>query len=120
MKSVKFIPSAVFAAIISLTILSCSKSDPYTPLAGDDSHKVSIRAGQFDPAVLNMLPSTKVVWTNTDTDVHSVVSDDGTSFNSGNISAGGTFNFTPTVTGTIGYHCGVHPGVQGTLNVVTR
>jgi plastocyanin len=62
----------------------------------------------------------KVTWTNNDTEVHSIVSDDGISFNSGNMPAGSSFSFTPTATGTFAYHCGVHPGVQGSLYVVNK
>lgn len=55
-----------------------------------------------------------------DTQPHSVVSDDGISFNSSNINAGGTFSFTPTTTGIYEYHCGLHPTVKGTIYVVIR
>jgi plastocyanin len=119
MKRIKFILPAVLAGIMCVGISSCSKSDVDTPPA-DSDYKVNILAAQFDPATMTMLPGGKITWTNLDTDVHSIVSDDATSFNSGNIGAGGSFSFTPTVNGTYLYHCGVHPGVQGTLHVVTR
>jgi plastocyanin len=117
-RSTTFIP-ALFIGIMSVMMFSCSKSDVDNPPA-QDLYKVNILATQFDPATITMLPGEKITWTNTDGQVHSIVSDDATSFNSGDISAGGSFNFTPTVTGTYPYHCGQHPGVQGTLNVFTR
>ncbi len=122
MKSIKFIAPAILAGIMSLVMYSCSKSDVYTPSGGgdDNTYKVNILATQFDPANTTMLVGGKVIWTNTDAQVHSIVSDDGISFNSGNISTGGTFNFTPTVNGTYAYHCGVHPTVTGNLYVVNK
>jgi plastocyanin len=119
MKRIKFILPAILAGIICVMISSCSKSDVDNPPAAD-LYKVNILATQFDPATMTMLPGARITWTNMDAQVHSIVSDDATSFNSGNIPAGGSFSFTPTVTGTYTYHCGQHPGVQGTLNVVTR
>lgn len=103
-------------------MFSCSKSDVYNPPANNDTaaYKVNILANQFSPSAINMLPGAKITWTNADTETHSIVSDDATSFNSGNIAPGGSFSFTPSATGTYAYHCGVHPGVQGTIYVVTR
>ena len=119
MKHIKFLP-AIFAGIMCIAIFSCSKSDVDTPPGSVGDHKVNILATQFDPATMTMLPGAKITWTNMDTDLHSIVSDDAVSFNSGSIPAGASFSFTPTVNGTYPYHCGLHPGVQGTLHVVTR
>ena len=55
-----------------------------------------------------------------DTDTHSVVSDDATSFSSGNISTGGSFSFTPAAPGTFAYHCGIHAAVKRIIYVVNR
>jgi plastocyanin len=123
MKQLRFIATALITGILSITIFSCSKTDAYNPPvnAGDSSlHKVNIQATQFDPATFSMLFTTSVTWTNVDSGVHTLVSDDGTSFNSGNIAAGGSFSYTPTIIGTIAYHCGIHPTVKGTIYVVSR
>lgn len=122
MKSLKFIAPALLAGFMSFAMFSCSKSNDYeAPVVTDTTgHKINIRATQFDPNTLTSLPGIKITWTNVDTIVHSVVSDDGTSFNSGNISAGGTYTFTTSALGTIDYHCGIHPTVKGIIYVVNR
>lgn len=110
---------AFFACICFLMSTSCRKSDENNG-QGNTNYSVKILAAQFDPATITMIPGATITWTNVDTDMHSVISDDATSFTSGPQSIGGTFSFTPTVTGTYTYHCGIHPAVKGTLNVVTR
>lgn len=117
----KFIALTVFVGLMSLMLYSCSKSDA-TGNGGNTNtdHKVNIRATLFEPASITMLPTAKITWTNMDTQPHSVVSDDGISFNSGNLNAGGSFSFTPTTTGVYAYHCDLHPTVKGTIYVVIR
>ena len=121
MKNLHSIALVMVTICMSAFISSCSKSDAYTPPADDSgTYKISIQATQFNPATLTMLPGAKVTWTNTDSQPHSVVSDDGVSFNSGTLNTGESLSFTPSVTGTYGYHCGIHPTVTGTVNVATR
>jgi len=122
MKSMKFITPVLLAGFMSVTMFSCSKSDNYVaPVVADTTaFKINIQATQFAPNPLTMYLGPKLTWTNNDTDAHSIVSDDATSFSSGNIIAGGSFSFTPAATGTYEYHCGIHPTVKGILYVVTR
>ena len=123
MKQIKFILPALVLGMLSFTMHSCSKSNGYNSAVTIDTtsnHKVSIQSSQFSPASLTMLIGTKVTWTNMDADTHSVVSDDATSFSSGNISTGASFSFTPAAVGTYAYHCGIHPAVKGIIYVVNR
>ena len=106
--------------INTLFIQSCDKSDTNSAPGGVDTYAVTIQAVQFHPFALTVLVGGRVTWTNTATDAHSVVSDDGISFNSGTINPGGTFTFTAATNGMYPYHCGIHPSVQGTLQVVSR
>ncbi|MBL7700741.1 MAG: cupredoxin domain-containing protein [Ferruginibacter sp.] len=121
MKSLKFILPALLIGFISFGTISCSRSDDYN-LPGSDTaiYKVNIQANQFSPSGITMLPANKITWTNMDTDTHSIVSDDGISFNSGNIPSGASYSFIPSATGTYTYKCGIHPAVQGVVYVVTR
>ena len=120
MKNLQFFTLIMMTVCLSAFISSCSKTDDYTPPADDSTYKISIEATQFNPANLTMMQGLKVTWTNTDSQPHSVVSDDGISFNSGSLNTGESISFTPSVTGTFPYHCGIHPTVTGTLSVVTR
>jgi len=112
--------SLVFVAIIF--IQSCSKSDlnnNYNP-GGTITDTVTIQAMSFSPSTKTVLLGTKLIWKNLDTDMHTVTSDDNTSFNSGNISPNAVYSFTFNSYGTFPYHCSLHPGMTGTIQVVSR
>jgi len=60
-----------------------------------------------------------VTFVNDDTVVHTVTSDDGTSFSSGDIHAGASWTYTFATVGTFGFHCIYHPSfMKGTITVV--
>lgn len=103
-------------------LISCSKStDDLPPATADTStHKISIMASQFDPARLDMLQGTSITWTNNDSVAHSVVSNDGTSFNSGTLNPGQTYHLQFLAGGAFQYHCGIHPSVEGVIYVINK
>ena len=108
-----------FCLLSMVTIISCSKSGSGSSPVISGSSAVSITSGNlFSPLSITVKVGTAVTWTNSDpTSVHTVTSDNGTSFNSGNIAIGSTYTFTTTVTGTFPYHCTLHPSMTGTLIV---
>jgi plastocyanin len=57
-----------------------------------------------------------VTWTNNDTTTHTSTGDGGT-WDSGNIAPGATFTRTFSSAGSFRYHCTIHPGMIGTVNV---
>jgi plastocyanin len=57
-----------------------------------------------------------VTWTNGDTITHTSTGDGGT-WDSGNIAPGATFTRTFSAAGSFRYHCTIHPGMIGTVNV---
>ena len=120
MKSLKLIAPYILAGMLFLGMSSCSKSDD--AIAGTDANtqKVNILSTQFDPNPFTLHLGIKINWVNNDTEAHSVVSDDGISFNSGVINPGGSYTITPNLTGTYQYHCGIHPAVKGTFYIVVR
>jgi len=71
----------------------------------------------FSPATLTILPGTTVTWKNKSSAPHTVTSDDGQTFDSGNIAPGGTFTFKFTVAGSYPYHCNIHPYMRATVNL---
>ena len=119
MKIMKFITPVLLAGILSIAMFSCSKSDDDV-VADTTVHKVNIETAQFSPNPLTTYLGPKIIWTNTDAAMHSIVSEDGISFNSGNINPGGTFSFTPSATGSYPYYCGLHASVKGVIHVVIR
>jgi plastocyanin len=60
---------------------------------------------------------TTVTWKNGSAVAHTATSDDGTSFDSGAIAAGGSFSFQFTKAGSYAYHCDIHPYMKGTIVV---
>jgi len=60
---------------------------------------------------------TTVTWKNNDNMAHTITADDN-SFDSGNLTPGQTFSHTFGATGTVSYHCQIHPGMKG--NVVVK
>ena len=130
MKRLQLCSIVVLLGLFSATMISCSKenlvdlnqsalsSGGHDP--AETMYQINIQGGKFDPAQLYALPAHKVTWKNRDAVVHTVVSDDGRTFNSGNINPGGSFVFITGETGEYPYHCGLHPAERGLLSVVTR
>lgn len=74
----------------------------------------------FSPASLTIKVGTTVIWKNSTQTPHTVTSDDGTTFNSGDstpIAPGATFSFTFTKAGTFAYQCDFHPYMKATIVV---
>jgi plastocyanin len=79
---------------------------------------VTIGNFAFAPAVLTIVPGTKVVWTNSDEEPHTVLSaDGGMSFKSAALDTDDKFTFTFDKPGTYKYFCSIHPHMSGTIVV---
>ena len=116
----------LFFILCLLTInISCSKSDSNNnvippPGPGANTANISISGTAFSPASLTVKTGTVVNWTNNDATTHTATSDDGSTFNTGDISGGYGYskNIKATKTGTFTYHCNYH-SMTGTL-IVTQ
>jgi plastocyanin len=119
MKSLQFIFMIGLMSILTVAVISCKKD---AVINGEPSsmYQVTIQGMRFQPDTLIALPGQTITWKNLDAVEHSVVSDDGTTFNSGNINPGGTYSFSTNNNFVYPYHCGIHPGERGVLSVITR
>src|SRR5712692_537530 len=132
MKSLMKLATFLFLVILSMVAVSCgpgnqanqaSQQTPISPPSAAVSQmNVSIFTDQnglfgFSPKVLTVNVGATVTWKNTTSVAHTVTSDDGTSFNSGIVPAGGTFTFTFTKAGSFAYHCDIHPYMKATIVV---
>ena len=107
-------------SVIIVSLLSCSKSQnnygsqPPPGANGDGTYNIFNMAF---PAKITVKKGATVKWFNKDGYAHTVTSDDGTTFDSGNLAAGATFSYTATTVGTFPYHCELHSNMTGILEV---
>jgi plastocyanin len=88
----------------------------FAPQALAKTITIQILKSGFSPASATVARGDMVVWKNADTAQHQVVADDG-SFKSPVLNAGQTYSRVFRVTGTFGYHGGVHPSLKGAVKV---
>jgi plastocyanin len=77
---------------------------------------VNIHDHTFDPSALNVATGTTVTWTNNDTEAHTVTADNGL-FDSGVIEPGQSYSTWLGGSGTVSYHCEIHPDMKGSVVV---
>ena len=77
---------------------------------------VDIQFEAFSPTPLDVLPGETVEWTNISERTHTVTADDET-FDSGELSGGDRFEMSFDEVGAYGYHCRIHPGMVGEVDV---
>lgn len=92
------------------------------PFVLQAAQAISIKNRQFDPSMMHMATGDTVTWTNREEngESHNITStaDNGSTFRTpADVPPGGTFSFTPSSPGTYDYHCSIHPGTVGTLDV---
>lgn len=102
--------------IITLIVYGCSKSKNNSQSSNGNTNAVNI-SGMAFPETTTVKKGATVTWTNKDGFAHTVTSDDGTSFNSGNLAGGATFSFVANTAGSFAYHCNYHSNMHGTLVV---
>lgn len=121
MKAIKIIGNFCFAWLAILSINSCSSSSAQDlSNTKNMENTVTIQGMQFQPSTITVVPGSEITWINMDTTAHTVVSDNGTSFNSGSIGPKGSYTYTANQNGSITYHCSIYPQMKGTIQVLTR
>ena len=87
-----------------------------TPAPMEGTNGVDIVDLAFEPANLKVEPGTTVTWTNTGVAPHTATAKD-SSFDSGTLESGATFEQTFTDPGRYDYLCQIHPDMTGTIEV---
>jgi plastocyanin len=77
---------------------------------------VDIRDHAFNPAQLNVAPGTTVTFVNNDTEAHTATADSGL-FDTGVLQPGYSFDVFLEGSGTVTYHCELHPDMLGSIVV---
>jgi plastocyanin len=91
-----------------------AQSEP--PPLTETSVTVDIHDHTFDPAQLKVAAGTTVTWTNGDTGAHTVTADNGL-FDSGVLEPGQSYSTWLGGSGTVAYHCEIHPDMKGSVVV---
>lgn len=105
-------------------LFSCAKGSGYgstnnTGGGGSASTNITISGMAYTPSSVTVKKGAVIKWTNNDYGAHTVTADNGTSFNSGDIAAGGTYSYTASIVDTFKYHCTIHGlSMAGTLIVI--
>jgi plastocyanin len=117
-----FFRLAALVAASWIVILSCSKSSSYNstpPPGGGTGNNIGMSGMSFSPASKTVTKGSVVKWTNNDSYAHTVTSNDGITFDSGNIAGNGTYSYTANTAGTFDYHCTIHGMVMSGTLIVT-
>jgi plastocyanin len=78
--------------------------------------EVAVQFSAYGPSQLDVLPGTRVLWSNVSPRTHTVTAYDGT-FDSGHLGPGARFQVEFTRPGAYQYHCSIHPSIQGEIDV---
>lgn len=84
--------------------------------AAGATHAVSVQFSAFGPSQVDLLPGETVAWTNGSPRTHTVTADGGL-FASGELVSGARFSWTFAAVGAYPYHCTIHPGMTGEVDV---
>ena len=84
------------------------------PSSRSDS-TITISDFKFAPATLTVQHGVDIRITNSDSAPHTVTADDGQSFDSGTVAAGGSATIRVAQAGRFSYHCTIHPFMKGEL-----
>ncbi len=114
--------AALCVATFAIAAVSgCGKdSNPTTPpVTADVTIEIVANAGSssYAPSPQVVTAGQTVSWHNADSMTHTATADGG-AFNTGNITAGSTSTpITMNTTGSLAYHCALHPSMVGTVTV---
>jgi plastocyanin len=92
-------------------------AQPEAPAAQEGVHYVKITTQGFEPRELTISKGDKVIWTNEDSYMNTVTSDNGTYLKSNNMSPGDTYEKVFDTTGSIAYHSYFKDIYRGTVYV---
>ncbi|HKG02729.1 MAG TPA: cupredoxin domain-containing protein [Conexibacter sp.] len=99
------------AAVVALALLLASVAG-----AGAATQSVDVQFDTFSPSQLDLLPGETVTWSNVSPRVHTVTSDSGL-FDAGELGPGAVFVRGFDDPGAYAYHCTIHAGMVGEIDV---
>jgi plastocyanin len=101
------------AALIALLTAAAAAT---TAPAHADTVPITVLFQEFSPSAIDAIVGDTINWSNVSERTHTVTADDD-SFDSGELPGGNTFAVTAGAAGTIAYHCTIHAGMTGEIDV---
>jgi plastocyanin len=121
-----FLVRLSFISLVSLFIFAACSKGGGSAYGGNNNNNntggntspntVTMSGMTFSPATLTGAAGTTVTFQNNDNTTHTVTEDGGT-FDSGNVAPGASYKHTFATGGTVKYHCKIHAGMKGTVQV---
>jgi plastocyanin len=81
---------------------------------------IGMKSLKFHPGHVQVPVGQTITWHNDESIPHDVKADSGADFASKTFGKDGTFTWTPATAGTVKYECTLHPGMDGTIDVVAK
>ncbi|HEV7773847.1 MAG TPA: plastocyanin/azurin family copper-binding protein [Conexibacter sp.] len=102
--------AASVAVVLALLVAPASAG------AGAATQAVDVQFDALSPSQLDLLPGESVTWSNVSPRVHTVTSDSGL-FDAGELGPGATFARAFDEPGAYAYHCTIHAGMIGEVDI---
>ena len=116
MRRLSCLATLAVMALLMLMPAARAQDQGVTAVPVQNVVSVSIEDFYFEPADAAVEPGTTVMWINEGQAPHTVTADDG-SFDSEVLNPGDTFMVTFLGSGTLTYHCEIHPFMTGSVTV---
>ena len=116
MTSLRVVRPAMAAGMLVVALAACGGSDDgggdqgsAAPAGGAASDQIEVKDFDYKPETATVKVGTKVTWTFKDDALHNVEPiGDSELVKSPDLKSGGTYSFTFTKPGMMGYRCGIH------------
>lgn len=118
-KSILIILGVIIVIAVAVVVFVFQVPAGGGPVASENVNEITIQDLAFSPAIINIKKGTKVTWTNLDSVSHQIKSDphpghtDLPRLSSDPLNYSQAYSYTFDKAGKFGYHCEIHPNMQG-------
>ena len=118
MRKLLYLATLSVIALVMLVPAAGAQQDEYAMRAQptQNAWTVAIEDFYFEPPNAAIAPGDKITWINKGSAPHTATADDG-SFDSGVLNPGEAYTVTFLGSGTVTYHCTIHPNMVGSVTV---
>ena len=119
-------PRPLLAPVLALVLATAggcgsgSGSGSGTATVLKPGEPIGMKSLKFQPAHVQVPVGQAITWHNDESIPHDVKADSGADFASKTFGKDGMFTWTPPKAGTVKYECTLHPGMDGTIDVVAK